>query len=228
MLKDKLHVIHCPDHIAMQLWETSVQHLWEWLKSQQIYKPTSESNLQGLSQWHNHPQLSNQVHSLAKGWVNWGHIGGIAWWKAGLHTPGAFNKVMCGLVWVNWEMSVRDGQLNSSRSFGTWHGTCGNTKMVPCTSPKMHNKLLWRAAWMMQFKPCMLRGHGSYPEMSCTSCTAGWSPAGLSLSSKITMAGIHGIGQHPKGTPWSCTLFAGTWLFAWVPAEEESTPGIKW
>jgi len=73
MPEDKAHVILCEDPAAMQVRETSLKHLKEWLKSQQTYRSIAEALLQGLAQWHNSSTL--QTNPLAKGWVDQMHIG---------------------------------------------------------------------------------------------------------------------------------------------------------
>jgi len=45
MLEDKAHVLLCGNSSVMQVWEMSLKHLKEWLKSQTTYRLIAEAIL---------------------------------------------------------------------------------------------------------------------------------------------------------------------------------------
>jgi len=95
------------------------------------------------------------------------------WWKDGLPNSGDCSKGASG-QWENPKSLAGGGQLNLSRSCGMWHGTCGNTVMVLCTTYHMLNSILWKVELVMIARHGMLRGIGSFHGMPCISWHQQW------------------------------------------------------
>jgi len=62
--EDKLHVIQCSNPKTVQSWAASLEKLWEWLKSQNTYKPIIEAIIQGLLQSCTHQAQVHVQHYL--------------------------------------------------------------------------------------------------------------------------------------------------------------------
>jgi len=71
--EDKAHVLSCSDPSAMQVWEMSLKHLKEWLKTQTTYQPITEAILNGLAQWRN--PSTQPLNPRLDGWMDQDQIG---------------------------------------------------------------------------------------------------------------------------------------------------------
>jgi len=103
----------------MQVWEMSLKHIKEWLKSQTTYQPIAEAILHRLVQWHNpSTQLFNPTvdgwmdqeqigwSRMLDGWVacSWGSQQGWVWIAGRLHKSSKWwtmelIKKLLNMVW---------------------------------------------------------------------------------------------------------------------------------